>query len=110
MSRLSRSRMYEAQKKHLKSQRALSSILTLFGTGGVSLRYSSVRRVMRSMRSVMPTDSLPEKNWRNAFGSCELGAPFRQTPGDLHAASAAERFCDSGQSSASAQGAFARRP
>ena len=27
-----------AQKKHLKSQRAVSSILTLFGTGGVSLR------------------------------------------------------------------------
>ena len=38
MSFFSRSRMCEAQKKHLKSQRAVSSILTLFGTGGVSLR------------------------------------------------------------------------
>jgi len=53
MSALSRSRIAEAQKKHWKSQRAVSSILTLLGAGGASLRYSSVRRVMRSMREVM---------------------------------------------------------
>jgi len=45
--------MWLAQKKHWKSQRAVSSILTLRGTGGVGERYASVRRVMRSMRSVI---------------------------------------------------------
>ena len=38
MSVFCRSRMCEAQKKHLKSHRAVSSILTLVGMGGVSLR------------------------------------------------------------------------
>jgi hypothetical protein len=45
----------------LKSQRAVSSILTLFGIGGASLRQSSVSSVIRSMRSVMLTALLPAK-------------------------------------------------
>ena len=53
MSLFSRSRMCDAQKKHLKSQRAVSSILTLFGIGGAALRYSSVSSVIRSIRSVI---------------------------------------------------------
>src|SRR5262245_19794099 len=53
ISRFSRSRMWLAQKKHWKSQRAVSSILTLLGTGGVGERYASVSSVMRSMRSVI---------------------------------------------------------
>src|SRR5262245_25425315 len=59
ISSFGRRRMWLAQKKHWKSQRAVSSILTLFGTGGVAERYASVSSVMRSMRSVIPPIARP---------------------------------------------------
>ena len=53
MSALCRSFLAVAQKKQLKSQRAVNSILTLRGIGGVEDRYSRGIRVIASIRSVI---------------------------------------------------------
>ena len=69
ISPFSRSLKPVAQKKQLKSQRAVSSILTLFGGGGVTERYASGMKVILSSRSV----SVVISGSGNAylFGTCE---------------------------------------
>src|SRR6516165_3229608 len=53
MSALRRSFLAVAQKKQLKSQRAVNSIFTLRGIGGAELRHSGGIRVMASIRAVI---------------------------------------------------------
>jgi hypothetical protein len=53
MSERARGRACEAQNQHWKSQRAVSSIFTLFGKGGADVRVSGASLAMASIRAVI---------------------------------------------------------